>query len=98
MSERKGLGNIVHSISKNGDVRRDISKTDFEKNYFKIDEFIKHEALHTTHMMNEMINEHLENHWYFHSEINPEFNKIIEKVQDLLNEAYQVIIDKEIDL
>lgn len=105
--ERKGLGDIVRLMSKNGDVytiinkdkvRKEISKSDFENNYFKIDEFIKHEALHTTHMINEMIHEHLENHWYFHSEFNPEFNEIIEKVQDLLAEAYQIVSDKEIDL
>lgn len=51
--------------------------------------WLRHEALHTTHILLESIEEHLAKHWYYQSEINPKFNQQIDKAISVLAEAYQ---------
>lgn len=53
--------------------------------------FSRHEALHTTHILNCLIYEQLHDHTYYHSGINKKFNKEIELAMDHLGKAYQMI-------
>ena len=58
--------------------------------------FIRHEALHITHVVRELIFEQIENHWYHKSNINPKFNQYIELALSNLSKAYQYC-DEEYD-
>lgn len=58
------------------------------------DSYIKHEALHTTSLINDLISNSLLDHWYSIS--NPDFYKLIEEAQKLLYTAYSLVAEDHI--
>ena len=55
-----------------------------------MDDFTRHEALHTIHILRDSLANYVIEHTYFESEKNKEFNKLIETAFDALCDAYQL--------